>query len=78
MGQDLAQGHAVVARAEGEVVVLDLKLPGMDGLELLDRLVASHPETAVIMITAAAPSEIDDDVAAVTVPSFAGTFRRFW
>jgi CheY-like chemotaxis protein len=34
------------------VVLVDLKLPGMDGDELLQRIRATHPNTRVIVITA--------------------------
>jgi DNA-binding NtrC family response regulator len=35
-----------------DVALLDLHLPGMSGLELLDRLKAAQPETEVILLTA--------------------------
>jgi two-component system response regulator (stage 0 sporulation protein F) len=35
-----------------EIVLLDMKIPGMDGIEILRRLSASHPQTKVIMMTA--------------------------
>ncbi len=42
-----------LARApEASVILLDLKLPGIDGLELLDELIKRHPRTPVVMITA--------------------------
>jgi CheY-like chemotaxis protein len=34
------------------VVLVDLKLPGMDGDELLQRIRRTHPATRVIVITA--------------------------
>jgi DNA-binding NtrC family response regulator len=34
-----------------DVIILDIKLPGMDGLELLLRIKQHHPDTEVIMIT---------------------------
>jgi len=34
------------------VVLVDLKLPGMDGDEILQRIKHSHPNTRVIIITA--------------------------
>ncbi len=36
---------------EYDAIVSDIKMPGMDGLTLLDKIVAQHPETPVILIT---------------------------
>ena len=35
-----------------DVVLLDIRMPGMSGMEVLPKLVARHPSTAVIMVTA--------------------------
>jgi DNA-binding NtrC family response regulator len=43
--------EAVAARG-ADVVVTDLRMPDMDGLELLRRLRADHPELPVILLTA--------------------------
>ena len=63
------EGFAVAACASGEealelaggrrfdVVLCDVQLPGMDGLELLDRLRQLSPETSVLLITAYATVE---------------------
>jgi len=34
-----------------DVVILDVKMPGMDGLEVLKRIKAAHPLVEVIMLT---------------------------
>ncbi len=39
-----------------EVVLMDLKLPGIDGLETTTRLLAMHPDTQVLMLS------VDDDL----------------
>lgn len=56
-------GWSVLDAADGEtglslcrlhapgLVLVDLRMPGMDGLEVLTRIVSEHPETPVIMIT---------------------------
>ena len=36
---------------EYDAIVSDIKMPGMDGLTLLNKIVAQHPETPVILIT---------------------------
>jgi DNA-binding NtrC family response regulator len=58
------EGFAVETAADGfkalpkltdfdpEVVVTDLKMPGMDGLELMARVQKDHPEVGVIVMTA--------------------------
>jgi DNA-binding response OmpR family regulator len=68
-----AAGHEVVAAGDGltaletglrepfDLVVLDLMLPGMDGLEVCRRLRAARPDTAILMLTARGSE--DDKVA---------------
>jgi two-component system response regulator AtoC len=58
------QGHTVRIAADGKealahmaeaspnLVLLDVRLPGLDGIELLKLIRRDHPETGVIMITA--------------------------
>ena len=40
------------ASAPPDVVLLDVMMPGMDGLDVLQRMVASDPEVSVVMLTA--------------------------
>lgn len=67
---DLLPGIEVVAQAEDgraalaavsahrpDVVLMDLRMPDMDGLRATERIVADHPETAVVVLT----SYADDD-----------------
>jgi len=35
-----------------ELVILDIRMPGKSGIELLPEIKAGHPDTAVIMVTA--------------------------
>lgn len=64
-----SEGYAVTACGNGEealglaherrfdIVLCDVQLPGIDGLELLDRLMRISPETFVLLITAYATVE---------------------
>jgi len=45
-------GLKLVEAHRPDAVLVDLKLPGMDGDELLQRLRRTHPQTPVIVITA--------------------------
>jgi DNA-binding NarL/FixJ family response regulator len=51
-----------------DVVVMDFRLPGMDGVEATLELVSEHPEVAVVCLTASAsPRELDALMAAGAV-----------
>jgi DNA-binding NtrC family response regulator len=43
---------ALPAAPESDLVITDLKLPGLDGLSLLEKLRAANPEALVILMTA--------------------------
>lgn len=41
----------LLSRREFDVVVLDLVMPGMGGIEVLEQIKANHPEVEVVMLT---------------------------
>ena len=49
---DGAAGLGLVEQNDADLVITDLRMPGMDGLELLKRLKQSRPQTMVILMTA--------------------------
>lgn len=55
---------AFLKRIPVDVLVSDVRMPGMDGLELLARVQEQHPSTAVVMLTS-----FDDDSAMLTALS---------
>ncbi len=48
------EGMALVPREDPDLALLDIQLPGMNGLELLKRLRQERPQMPVVMITATA------------------------
>ncbi|MET8885364.1 response regulator transcription factor [Streptomyces rubiginosohelvolus] len=55
-----ADGHdvlAAVAAGPVDVVLMDLRMPGMDGTEATKRLSTDHPEVAVVVLTTFADDE---------------------
>jgi two-component system NtrC family response regulator/two-component system response regulator HydG len=57
-GYDVAKAHdalsglALLEKVDADVVLTDLRMPGMDGLELLSKIKQLRPETLVILMTA--------------------------
>jgi DNA-binding NtrC family response regulator len=41
-----------LAEAEWDIFLLDIRMPGMDGLELQGRIMAAHPDAQIIVMTA--------------------------
>jgi DNA-binding NarL/FixJ family response regulator len=52
-----AEAIALAAEHQADVVLMDLRMPGLDGVEATRQLRASHPATAVVVLT----TYTDDD-----------------
>jgi len=46
-----AEALSLIAEEPFDVVLLDLKMPGLDGLEVIRRIKAEQPELQVILLT---------------------------
>jgi len=63
--ESFAEAEAALAkldRKQPDVIVSDIRMPGMSGLQMLDRIHHSHPDLPVIIITA--HSDLDSAVSA--------------
>ena len=47
--------------SEYEIVILDMKMPGMSGMEVLRSILEIRPKTKVILITGYGSSQISDE-----------------
>lgn len=54
---DGAEALAVVAETRPDVVVMDLQMPGVDGVTATRRVVADHPEVQVLVLTSFSDAE---------------------
>ena len=51
------QALSLVARTRPDVVLMDIRLPGLDGLSCLERIRREHPTVKVIMCSASSESD---------------------
>lgn len=51
LAEDGAQGLELINKNEYDIVLCDIKMPGMDGIEVLEKIQSSFPDTPVIMIS---------------------------
>jgi DNA-binding response OmpR family regulator len=56
---DGEEALSVIDEDEPEVMVLDLKMPGVDGLEVLRRVKQDHPDVEVIVLTGHGSKEVE-------------------
>ena len=62
LAEDGVQALKLLATVKPDVVLLDVAMPEMDGMETLRRIVAGYPNLPVIMVTANADIEITSKV----------------
>src|SRR4051794_21222912 len=65
LGEAGSGPHAIAATDElsPDLVLLDVRMPGMDGIETAARLTAAHPEVVVVLISIDEPPYVPEEVA---------------
>ena len=63
-----AEGLEAVERLAPQLVLLDVRMPGMDGIEVAQRLAATHPETVVVLISIEEGIDVPSAAQLDTVP----------
>ena len=64
------KGLELFRRERPDVIVLDLKMPGMDGLTVLQQVRSLNPKQPVIILTGAGTPETEQQVRALGVTEF--------
>ncbi len=52
------EGIEVVAHLRPELVLLDVRMPGLDGIDVAGRLTLTHPATLVVLVSAEEPADL--------------------
>ena len=64
------KGLEIFRRERPDVVVLDLKMPGMDGFTVLQQVRSLNPSQPVIILTGAGTAETEQQVRALGVTEY--------
>jgi len=64
------EGMEKLERQEYDIIIVDYRLPGMDGLEFIERIRNSHPNVLTLLITAYGTKEILTKATHVGVQGF--------
>src|SRR5579862_6788297 len=57
-----SQVLSLVKRSQPEIVLLDIRMPGMDGLVALDQIKKRHPDVKVIVLSASSDQKLIENV----------------
>lgn len=67
-----AEALELVGRLEPDAILLDLAMPGMDGLTCLARLVEAHPGVKVVVVSSESDAQVIDRALAAGAVCFVG------
>jgi len=81
---DGESGIEAVGRVSPDLVIVDVRMPGIDGVEVARRLCADHPEVMVVLISIEDPIDVPSALRLEGVPFVRKqdfgprTLRRLW
>ncbi len=81
---EAASGHealSAVEQLDPDLVLLDVRMPDMDGIEAASRIRATHRKTVVVLMSSDARADMDTSAATAFVPKErlrAGVLRELW
>src|SRR6476660_3037621 len=70
LAENRRKGLELFRREHPDVIVLDLKMPEMDGIEVLEQVRSLNPDQHVIILTGAGTPEMEQRVYALGVYEF--------
>ena len=65
---DGESGIEAVGRLSPDLVLVDVRMPGMDGVEVARRLGASHPDVMVVLVSIEEPADVPSALGLRGVP----------
>ena len=64
------EGMEELKRQDYDIIIVDYRLPGMDGLEFLERIKDSHPDALTLLITAYGSKDVFSKARKIGVQGF--------